>query len=71
MVSAVEEAVFYHNVARRCQTGFRIKGSESLTEYYSVLCPEVLTGPQGQVMAEKDQGFIGKLFNFDAMVIGG
>ena len=71
LVSAVEEAVFFHNVARRCQTGFRIKGSESLTEYYSVLCPEVLTGPRGKAIAEKNQGFIDKLFKFDAVVIAG
>jgi nicotinamidase-related amidase len=71
LVSAVEESVFFHNVARRCQTGFRIKGSESLTEYYSVLCPEVLTGPQGQAIAEKNQSFIDKLFKFDAVVIAG
>ena len=71
LVSAVEEAVFFHNIARRCQTSFRIKGSESLTEYYSVLSPEVLAGPKGRAIAEKNQGFIDKLFKFDAVVIAG
>ena len=37
LVSAVEEALFFHSVARASQTRFEIKGDNPLTENYSVL----------------------------------
>ena len=42
VVSAVEEAVFFHSIARKSQTNFELKGSNPLTENYSVLSPEVI-----------------------------
>ena len=71
LVSAVEEAVFFHSVARRSQPDFEIKGSHPFTENYSVLRPEVLAGPQGEPIAEKNDRLIQKLLDMDAVIIAG
>jgi nicotinamidase-related amidase len=63
LVSAVEEAVFFHAIARRIAPSFEIKGFNPLTEHYSVLGPEV--------MGEKNEELIGKLLSFDAVVFAG
>jgi nicotinamidase-related amidase len=71
LVAVVEEACFFHNLARRSQTGFEIKGGNPLTENYSVLRPEVLDGVSGQPIAQKNAGFINKLLDFNAVLIAG
>ena len=71
LVSAVEEAVFFHSIARSTQPRFEIKGNNPLTENYSVLHPEVMDGPDGQPIAEKNEPLIRELLEFDAVVIGG
>lgn len=71
LVSAVEEAMFFHCIARRSQTGFEIKGGNPLTENYSVLRPEVLDGADGRPVAQKNTRFIQKLLDFDAVIIAG
>jgi nicotinamidase-related amidase len=71
LVSAVEEAVFFHSIARLSQPDFQEKGSNPFTENYSVLSPEVLAGPAGDGIAEKNIGFIDKLLDFDAVIIAG
>ncbi|MBD2021710.1 isochorismatase, partial [Leptolyngbya sp. FACHB-36] len=48
LVPAVEEALFFHCIARGSQTQFELKGSNPLTENYSVLRPEVLDGDDGR-----------------------
>lgn len=71
LVSAVEEAMFFHNLARHSQTLFEIKGGNPLTENYSVLRPEVLGGADGRAIAQKNTRFIQKLLEFDAVIIAG
>ncbi len=71
LVAAVEEACFFHAIARRSQTRFEIKGGNPLTENYSVLSPEVLAGPEGRPIAQKNTRFIQKLLDFDAVIIAG
>ena len=71
LVSAVEEAVFFHTIARNSQALFEIKGGNPLTENYSVLRPEVLDGFDGNPIAEKNAKFIEKLLDFDAVIIAG
>lgn len=71
LVSSVEEAIFFHNVARSSQTGFEIKGGNALTENYSVLSPEVRTGPNGSPIGQKNARFIKKLLSFDMVIIAG
>jgi len=45
LASGVEEAIFFHGIARRSRPDFRVKGDNPLTEHYSVLGPEVREGP--------------------------
>ena len=71
LVSAVEEAIFFHSIARNSQALFEIKGGNPLTENYSVLRPEVLDGPDGSSIAQKNAFFIDKLLGFDAIIIAG
>ncbi|MFH1192268.1 MAG: isochorismatase [bacterium] len=71
LVSAVEEAIFFHNIARNSQTNFRIKGGNPLTENYSVLRPEVVEDADGKPIAQKNVDFIKKLLEFDAVIIAG
>lgn len=71
IVSVLEEAMFFHNVARLSQTGFEIKGGNPLTENYSVLRPEVLDDTEGRPIAQKNTRFIKKLMDFDVVVIAG
>ncbi|MEG4633822.1 isochorismatase [Microcoleus sp. AR_TQ3_B6] len=71
LVSAVEEAIFFHSIARNSQALFEIKGGNPLTENYSVLRPEVLEGPDGNSIAQKNASFIDKLLGFDAIIIAG
>ncbi len=71
LVSAFEEATFFHSLARLTRPDFQIKGDNPLTENYSVLGPEVMTGPGGDLIAEKNYAFIDTLLDFDAIVIAG
>ena len=71
LVSAVEEAIFFHCIARGSQTNFQIKGDNPLTENYSVLRPEVMDGVDGSAIAQKNSPLIQKLLDFDAVIIAG
>ncbi|MFI5340300.1 MAG: isochorismatase [Candidatus Methylomirabilales bacterium] len=71
LVSAVEEALFFHCVARNSQTRFRIKGGNPLTEHYSVLQPEVREGPDGERIAAGDAGFLQRLLDCDVVIVAG
>ncbi len=71
LVSAVEEAIFFHSIARKSQTSFELKGSNPLTENYSVLSPEVTDSADGKSIAKKNTNLINKLLNLDAVIIAG
>ena len=71
LTSSVEEAIFFHSIARHSQPNFQIKGDNPFTEHYSVLGPEVLEGPDGKPIAQKNAKFIEMLLQFDAVVIAG
>jgi nicotinamidase-related amidase len=71
LVSAVEEALFFHAIARRAQTRFEIKGRNPLTEHYSVLGPEVLAGAQGEPLGERNSALVRHLLDFDAVIVAG
>jgi nicotinamidase-related amidase len=71
LVAAVEEACFFHNLARSSQTGYEIKGGNPLVENYSVLKPEVLEGADGRPVAQKNTRFLKKLLDFDVVIIAG
>ncbi|MFQ5889436.1 MAG: isochorismatase [Gemmatimonadota bacterium] len=71
LVSAVEEAVFFHTIARQSPAAFQVKGNLPLTEHYSVLGPEVREDPDGRPIAGSDDGFIEMLIGFDAILVAG
>jgi nicotinamidase-related amidase len=71
LVSAVEEAIFFHTIARRSQPDFQPKGRSPLTEHYSVLGPEVTRGPDGEPLGERNAPLLAQLLAFDAVVIAG
>ena len=71
LVPAVEEAIFFHTVARLSQPDFEVKGQNPLTEHYSALGPEVTAGPDGRPIAGKGGGLVEHLLDFDAVVVAG
>jgi nicotinamidase-related amidase len=71
LVSAVGEALFFHSVARLAQTDLVTKGDTPFTENYSVIGPEVLTGPMGEMLGKHDDRFVQKLQEFDRLIVAG
>lgn len=81
LVSSVEEAIFFHTIGRYSQPEFHVKGDNPLTEHYSVLDPEVLTGPDSKPLSKRDESLfnktkssesiIQKLIDYDRIVIAG
>jgi nicotinamidase-related amidase len=71
LVSSVEEALFFHSVARLSPPHFEIKGDRSFTEHYSVIGPEVEKGPKGEILGEHNDKFIEMLKAVDRLVIAG
>jgi nicotinamidase-related amidase len=71
LVPAIEEAIFFHTVARLANPDIVIKGETPFTENYSVIGPEVLTGPMGERLGTHDQRFIQQLQEFDRLIIAG
>lgn len=71
LVPAVEEAIFFHTIARYSPADFRLKGDNPATEHYSVLGPEVTTDAQGREIARKDHKLLEKLLSFDAVIVAG
>jgi nicotinamidase-related amidase len=71
LVPAVEEAIFFHTIARHSQPDFQVKGSEPLTEHYSMLGPEVTEGPDGDQLGTRNTALIEKLLTFDVVIVAG
>jgi nicotinamidase-related amidase len=71
LAPAVEEAVFFHAIARSSQPDFQVKGAEPLTEHYSMLGPEVTEDHEGKPLGARNQPLIDKLLEYDAVLIAG
>jgi nicotinamidase-related amidase len=71
LVSSVEEAVFFHQIARRSPARFVTKGQNPLTENYSVLEPEVVVDHRGHRLVGRDQALVDHLLGFDLLVVAG
>ncbi len=71
LAPAIEEAIFFHSVARSAQPVFEIKGRNPLTENYSVLRAEVLEGADGAPIAEPNRTLLERLLGFDALIVAG
>ena len=63
LVASVEEAFFFHALARDAPTRFEVKGDDSLTEHYSALGPEV--------GGEPNAALVEHLRSFDAVLVAG
>lgn len=63
LVSSIEEAFFFHALARGAETRFELKGSDPLTESYSAFGPEV-----GD---EQNLALVEYLLTFDAVYVAG
>jgi nicotinamidase-related amidase len=71
LVAAVEEAIFFHSLARAAQPDFQLKGFEPLTEHYSAFGPEVRADADGQPLGEHNTALIHQLLRFDAVLVAG
>lgn len=71
LVAAVEEAVFFHGIARHSPPDVLVKGSEPLTEHYSMLGPEVTEGPDGDRIGTRNAALVQRLMGFDAVIVAG
>jgi len=71
LVSVVEEAVFFHAIARQSPTRVEVKGRNPLTENYSVLRPEVMEDASGIPIDSPNRALVDHLLSFDTVVIAG
>ncbi len=71
LVPAVEEALFFHSMARLTEPTFEVKGDRPFTEHYSVIGPEVTRGPKGEVLGEHNSKFIERVQTVDALIVAG
>lgn len=71
MVSAIEEAVFVHGIARSTAPRIIVKGDNALSEHYSVLGPEVLEDVSNLPTSPRNHDLIEHLLGFDALLIAG
>ncbi|MBL8799027.1 MAG: isochorismatase [Planctomycetia bacterium] len=71
LVSAIEEACFFHAQARHTQTRYEQKGSHPLVESYSALRPEVREDADGRPLGMRNDALIEHLLTFDRIVIAG
>lgn len=71
LVGVVHEARLFHAYARVAQSHIEVKGATPLTEYYSVIGPEVMTDVDGRPLARRNEDFLRILGESDAVVIAG
>jgi len=71
LVSLVEEAVFFHSIARQSPTRIEVKGRNPLTENYSVLRPEVMADAEGREVATANRELVDHLLGFDEILVAG
>jgi len=71
LVSAVEEALFFHSIARFAPLDFQPKGDNPLTEHYSMLGPEVDVDLEGEPLGKRNQPLVERLLQYDAVLIAG
>jgi nicotinamidase-related amidase len=71
LVPAIEEAVFFHSMARLTEPSFEVKGDRPFTEHYSGIGPEVTQGPKGEALGRHNETFIQSLRACDTLIIAG
>lgn len=80
-VSSIEEAIFFHTISRYSQPYIHVKGDHPLTEHYSVLRPEVSTGPDEKPLTRRSESLFERaagsediyqtLIDYDVIIIAG
>ncbi|CAN5844322.1 hypothetical protein BH23GEM7_BH23GEM7_05610 [soil metagenome] len=71
LAGVVHEARLFHAFARLSRASVEIKGATPLTEYYSVIGPEVMTRHDGEPLARRNADFLQILSESDAVIIAG
>lgn len=71
LVSAIEEAIFFHSISRSSQARFEMKGDNPLTEHYSALGPEVMSDTKGEIIAQSNDYFLDTLEQYDMLIVAG
>lgn len=71
LVGVIHEARLFHSYARVAQSHIEVKGTTPLTEYYSVIGPEVLADVDGRPLARRNEDFLRILAESDAVVVAG
>ncbi len=71
LMPIVDEASFFHSVARGNERNFQIKGFNPLTENYSVFKSEISTSHDSQVISQKNSVLMNKLLTNDIIIIAG
>ncbi len=71
LVGAVQEARLFQSYARGAQSWTELKGSNPLTENYSVLRPEVLSRHDRKPLGERNAALVESLLASGALVVAG
>jgi len=71
LIEPLYEAMYFHGFARGTNPTIETKGGTLITENYSVFKPEVLKGPKGEVIGQRNAAFIQKVINYDLIVFVG
>jgi nicotinamidase-related amidase len=71
IVPAVEEAVYFHSIARFAPPRHLFKGESPLTEHYAVFVSEVHEDAAGRPVGAQHRGLLRSMFEYDRVVIAG
>ena len=71
LVGAIQEARLFFSYARNAETPILIKGTNPLTEFYSLLSPEVLVRHDGEQLDQRNERLIDRLLEADAVIVAG
>ncbi len=71
LAPAIEEAIFFHGIARQTQAEFELKGEYAFTENYSAIGPEITQGPRGESLGARNPKFITQLQQVDRLIVTG
>ncbi len=71
LAGVVHEARMFHAYARLSRAAVEVKGATPLTEYYSVIGPEVTQRHDGKTLAHRNADFLNILTASDAVLIAG
>ncbi len=71
LVSALDEAIFFHSIARTSMPSIHLKGRNPWTEHYSALGPEVPEPEDGRPATQNTAALLDELLQFDKVLIAG